>query len=477
MSDPTSNHELFEELKRENQALKDQVESLSKKQKHRRKSLRFLFSKKAAFIIIGKGLKNSLNQLYAELPSGVKRDTFADVSAHLVWRLTRIGVFAVAISVIPLLILVVQTVILSKQNKLFSNQNDLFNLQIRQVDRQNDLILGQNALFKEQNELFATQNVKVEIQNNLVKGQNKLVKNQNKLFEIQNNLVKQQNKRIEQQTELTEAGRRSSLVFLMGNIMDKVDEELKSPSNTSRDLSNELIGRISALSQSLKPYRYLKNDKLIKKPLSPERGQLLLALVNSRLDTTNAYHKLYTETKFSRADLNEAVLTKSHMSLAKLTKADLSEANLNEANLKGAILKEADLKEVEAVSANFQECDLVEATMTWGEFSGANFSRATLTEADLRSTELDNSSFFSAYLKDADLSEADLSEADLRGAYLNGADLSGTQLSDVKVSSSKWLKKLEKWKVKGFEYIQENYVLEEAVDKNGDKYFIVKTKK
>jgi len=470
MSDPTPNHELFEELKRENQALRDQIEDLSKKQKQRSKSLRFLFSKKAAFIIIGKGLKNSLNQLYTELPTGVKRDTFADVSAHLVWRLTRIGTFAIAVSVIPLLILVVQTVILSKQNKLFGNQNELFNLQIKQVDRQNDLISGQNALFKEQNELFATQNVKVEIQNDLVQGQNSL-------FESQNDLVKQQNKRIVQQTELIEAGRRSSLVFLMGNIMDKVDEELKQPANKARDLSNELIGRISALSQSLKPYRYLKNDRLIKKPLSPERGQLLLALVNSRLDTANAYHKLYTETKFSRADLNEAVMARSFMSLAKLTKADLSEANLNEANLKGATLKEADLKEVEAVSANFQECDLVEATMTWGEFSGANFSRATLTKADLRSAELDNCSFFGAYLKKADLSEADLSEADLRGAYLNGANLSNTQLSDAKVSSAKWLNKLEKWKVKGFETIQQNYVLEEATDENGEEYFIVKTKK
>ena len=476
MSDPVPNHELFEELKRENQALRDQVEQLHKIQKQRRKSLRFLFSKKAAFIIIGKGLKNSLNQLYSELPSGVRRDTFADVSAHLVWRLTRIGVFAVAVSVIPLLILVVQTVILSKQNKLFSNQNELFNLQIQQVDRQNDLISGQNALFKEQNELFANQNVKVEIQNDLVQGQNKLVGSQNNLFETQNDLVKQQNKRIVQQTELIEAGRRSSLVFLMGNIMDKVDEELKRPSNTNRNLSDELIGRISALSQSLKPYRYLKNDRLIKKPLSPERGQLLLALVNSRLDTANAYHKIYTETKFSRADLNEAVLTKAHMSLAKLTKADLSEANLNETNLKRAFLKEADLKEVEALSANFQECELIEADMAWGEFSGANFSRATLTEADLSEADLDNCSFFGAYLKKADLSEADLSEADLRGAYLNRANLSNTQLSGAKVSTDRWFKKLEKWKVKGFESIQQNYRLEQAIDENGEEYFIVREK-
>lgn len=473
MENPIPNNELLEALKRENDALRKKVDKLSKKQKDRKKSLRYMFSKKAATIIVGKGLKNSVSKLYSELPNRVSRDTVSDVTAHVIWRITRVGIFAIIIGITPLLILVLQTTILSKQNRLFQNQNELFTFQITQVEKQNELIAGQNNLFKEQNNLFSTQNAKVDIQNKLVKGQNNLVENQNNLFEIQNSLVKQQNKRIEQQTELIEADRRSSLVFLMGNIMDKIDEELKSNQNDDRTLSNELIGRISALSQSLKPYRYLKNDKLINQPLSPERGQLLLALVNTRLDSVHTYPLIYSETKFSRADLDEAVMARAYLSNARLNKADFTEATLTESNFQKALLKEAELKKVVAYGANFKSADLSKADLQSGKFNGSNFTQAILEKANLKNAELDNTIFYSAYLKNANLKNVILNKADLRGAYIIGANLIGADLEGAKVGSSKWLKKLKKWKVKGYEDIQSKYTLTKIEDdENGDYYIL-----
>ena len=79
-----------------------------------------------------------------------------------------------------------------------------------------------------------------------------------------NDLLQTQNQLIKEQTKLIEAERRSSLIFLMGNIMDKVDDELKN-NKKSRELSPQLIGRIAALSHSLKPYYFLKRQCFNKK--------------------------------------------------------------------------------------------------------------------------------------------------------------------------------------------------------------------
>ena len=101
-------HNRISNLEKENEKLRNKVQSLEKKQKDRRRSKRYLFGKKAAFIIMGKGLKDSLYQMYEELPN-VSRDTFSDVSAHIIWRITRVGLFTLLISITPLLILVGQT--------------------------------------------------------------------------------------------------------------------------------------------------------------------------------------------------------------------------------------------------------------------------------------------------------------------------------------------------------------------------------
>ncbi len=109
---------------------------------------------------------------------------------------------------------------------------------------------------------------------------------QTTLLYYQNQKIDAQNIRLDQQTNLQEAERRSSLVFLFSNVMDAVDRELRDKTNPSRKLSKPLRGRIIALSRRLEPYKYLtEGDTLSAKPLSPERGQLLINLVESDLDS------------------------------------------------------------------------------------------------------------------------------------------------------------------------------------------------
>ena len=241
--------------------------------------------------------------------------------------------------------------------------------------------------------------------------------NQNKLLVQQNQLLNQQNIRLDQQTYLQEAERRSSLVFLMGNILDAVNQELKDDVGVkgARDISPQLVGRIIALSNSLRPYRYLGSDSLVGRELSPERGFLLLSIVSSEIDK-NSLRRIYKSADFSFADLKNAVLSGEYLAGINLTAADLDNAVLDEADLSGANLGNAELE-------------------------GAILARASLKEAQLRDARLFKANFESADLSGANLSGADmrrayLSSANLQNAHLNRADFSGANLSDIRLSKA-----------------------------------------
>ncbi|NUQ23084.1 MAG: pentapeptide repeat-containing protein [Saprospiraceae bacterium] len=224
-------------------------------------------------------------------------------------------------------------------------------------------------------------------------------------------LLMNQNALIQRQMSLDEANRRSALVVLMSNIMDKVDREIEKQQDLlpkgERDsarfqLSQSLIGQIAALSHSFKPYRYMSGDTLIPEPLSPERGLLLITLTLLPLDTPTLI-KIYRSATFQQADLQDAILSR----------AFLREADLRGANLDGAILVEADLT---GANLSFADLDLA-------DLRGANLIRAKLTEAKMRQAILVQANLRWAYLRGANLREVHLEETNLRGAYLRWANL------------------------------------------------------
>lgn len=77
-------------------------------------------------LLAGKGLKSSFKQLLDELPQREEsKDTLSEIMAQVVWRLTRMGRFAIVAALAPLLIMAVQTWMLSRQNDKLDTQNGL----------------------------------------------------------------------------------------------------------------------------------------------------------------------------------------------------------------------------------------------------------------------------------------------------------------------------------------------------------------
>lgn len=219
-------------------------------------------------------------------------------------------------------------------------------------------------------------------------------------------LITKQNDRMDIQIALQEAERRSTLVLLFSNVMDAMDKELKEPSNTKRELSPQLVGRIVSLSQRLQPYRFMdiEGDSLTR-PLSPERGQLLVNLVESGLDTS----------------VYDAIFSRGDFSYAKLDGADLKRKRLRRVNLRGADLRRAELGRAKLEHADF-----------WG----ADLERANLGGAYLRSAKLGGADFGNANLGGTDLWNVDLRDAELRGAELRGADWRDAYLSNAKFDTT-----------------------------------------
>jgi len=254
----------------------------------------------------------------------------------------------------------------------------------------------------------------------------------------QNQLLENQNKKIDAQIQLEESSRRGNLIVMMSNIMDKVDEELSegwndkgykgrklniSDNKERRDLSPQLVGRIAALSQSFKPYRFLKDTVMIKKSYSPDRGQLLLALANSALDTIT-YEQIYEKATFEKSYLDGV-----HMKTV----------NLSRANLRGSSLNNSELIEVYLKKSNLDSASLINADLRLSDLRSVRFINANLTGAILRGVKLDY--------------------AHLLGTNLTRADLTGADLNLACVLEENWLELLDEWEVIGKEEIKRDYFI------------------
>lgn len=278
-----------------------------------------------------------------------------------------------------------------------------------------------------------------------------LIGNQNNLIKRQNEKIEEQNIKIEKQVYLEEASRRNNLVLLMDNILEKVNDEIDKGNSI---LSKPLIGRISALSQGFQPYYFLEDStNLTKRKYSPERGQFLLALANSSIDTTTM-DDIYNKATFRSAYLRGAKLRGLYLRNVDLWRADLQRADLGCADLQGAHLIDVDLRRAHLWDADLQGAHLIDS-----DLQGAGLWDADLQGADLMDANLQGANLALADLQEADLVRTDLQGADLTDADLQKADLTDVKLSNAIVSDLDWLIKLKEFKVKGYEKMIENYVV------------------
>jgi len=362
-------------LKAENKILQDQLDKIQKGKQKKRKFRWWLF-KKSSRPILGSRLKNSISSAITEYKEykTVSVDTVSDVSSSIIWRITRIGLFAFLFAVLPSMVLIFQTLLLKNQNELVENQSDL-----------------------------------------------------------------------------VEAQRKSSLVFVMDNILEGLNEELKYKGlNSDNEISSPLEARIVGLSRAMKPYRYRENGELIDRKISPERGQLLYSLIRSGLgsqslvDIFNAGDFEYSELKGvflgRNVFLKNSILNYSNLTNAEIPEARLDNSELKDAEMKGINLTDASLKRVKLIRAN-------------------------LENAQLRGTDLTNTN-----LSAANLSGADLLGAKLWGAKLLDADLSDAILENVIVHRKDWISYIsDSLDVKGADDIASTY----RIKKQGEQQFVL----
>ncbi|WP_103072350.1 pentapeptide repeat-containing protein [Aquimarina sediminis] len=368
----------IERLKTENKLLQDKLDKINKGKQKKRK-FKWWLLKKSGTPIFGNRLKNSIKSAISEYKEykTVSVDTVSDVSSNVIWRVTRIGLFAFLFAVVPSLVLIFQT---------------------------------------------------------------KLLLNQNELITSQNNLV--------------EADRRSSLVFVMGDVLADLNEELKYKGSGSRNISKTLEARIISLCMSMKPYRYIDNGVLIDRPISPERGQLLFTLLKSDLGSVSS----------------QDILNSAEFKYTNLRNVNIGRG----INLKYARLDYSDLTGAQMPAANLERSELKETLMSGINLSDSNLKRARLNNADLTRAELLSVDFTNTNLFGVDFTGADLSGAILWGAKLENANLTDVVLDNAIVDRQDWIAYVsDTLDLKGSGEIESQY----RIKKQGKQQFILVPRK
>lgn len=286
-------------------------------------------------------------------------------------------------------------------------------------------------------------------------------------------------KQLQRQGSISAATKSSSLIPLMSNLLNEIRVELDS--GNTKSLSEESIARLADLSASLKPYKYLEGDSVSKRSWSPERGQLLVSLIQLDLDSSS-WRDLLNKVSFEGADLGDRNLKR-----VDLAGVDLEGANLANADLRGADLSDANLPSTYAWGADLQsavlnDANLEAADLSWAELNGADLQHVNAQGANLESAKLRGVNLYNAFMRlanlsgailtdanlngvelvDADLTQANLSNANLSGAILKKARmheavLSDANLNQVLVKEADWLAKLSEWHVVGAEALQQTY--------------------
>lgn len=391
--------------------------------------------------LLGPGIVASAKKWAREAPEP-SRETNAELAAQVFKRLTRVGLFAIFVALVPFILLYLQ-------NNLIQKQNQLFELQNSKIERQTKLDSMQMKLLANQNILFLDQNVKVTEQTGFLKQQTGLFRDQNTKIDIQTDLFKEQNNRLNLQNNLLEADRRSSLVFLMSNILDKVDAEIKEqrdslkkrnqklpeefgprdeiPDSIKYVLSKPLISRIVALSLAFKPYRIMKGDKLAKESMSPERGQLFISLMKNNLSQSTQEEIAFGD--FSKADIGAILLWKAWMPHSNFEGANLSYSELTGTHFSYANFSHANLSHADLIDADFSLALLTGAKLDSAYLISTKMMSVNLSKADLSKSFLGNAYLYGSNLSEVNLSKADLRDADLGATDLNKANMMGADLA------------------------------------------------
>ena len=236
-------------------------------------------------------------------------------------------------------------------------------------------------------------------------------------LDIQNQLLENQNNKIDIQSHLIESQRRSALQPELSRVLDLIAEERIKFDSIKKNgekfmVSRSLFGRINYLSRSLKPYLFLdiptikgmeifnKNEykpSLIKRPISPERGQLLIALINAEVDLS---YNSWSYVDFTYSDLSGSVFDFT-ISLERL---NLSYSSFRNSTIEGIQILYSNLEGVD-----FSGSEIHNIWLQGNEASYTNFENSTLDNVQIEQTLLDESNFKNTTFQKSELIESIMS--------------------------------------------------------------------
>ncbi|MEM9884368.1 MAG: pentapeptide repeat-containing protein [Bacteroidota bacterium] len=303
---------------------------------------------------------------------------------------------------------------------------------------------------------------------------------QNKLIQQQNDIVARQTEQLDIQSKLMESSRRSAQVFIMGEVLSDISEELTDNNNSARVLSDPLISRIIVLSRAMKPYYYFERDSLIDIALSPERAQLLIALAHMKIDSTSK-NKIFFGANFTYSDLKNSYFLDADIRGARLKGSNLVSSSFHRSNMRGVHfdsvqMKFARMSDNDINTAVFDRIHADSSGFINSKIEGSIFIKSSFRGADFRNADLFLSSFYSMDFRNANFTDADLrytefEKGDLSGAKLSGCDLSYVRsLDSVKVQRFDWLEYIrDTLQLKGADRIYCTYKIDSIYYNEDDK--------
>jgi uncharacterized protein YjbI with pentapeptide repeats len=335
------------------------------------------------------------------------------------------------------------------------------------------LLFRQNALLQAQNDLLTQQNTKVEAQTILAS----------------------------QGVQLAEAARNAQLAVEitaiaaeMGKAADTAADRAEAAATTgatvaplpalvnivdpTSGLDRALMLRIVSISRALRPYRFLDlglrpgddsdrmrvamlgrradlprtyarlaaargwaeddgANRLIDRPASPERGQLLQVLLSGGIVDFNALNLFGLDLSFAllqNGELKQITATRTQLSYADLTGSyivacDLGGSVFDNTRFRQTVIQGTTFAEVgpDRIRPPFRAKDAPIST----PMHGADFGGAFLQDVDFTSAQLLAAHFDRAVLAGVNFRGTTLSAADMRGAVILRADFAGADLRSV----------------------------------------------
>jgi uncharacterized protein YjbI with pentapeptide repeats len=327
--------------------------------------------------------------------------------------------------------------------------------------------------------------------------QNQLLEAQSALLDEQNQKIGEQTVLLVQSVELAEAARNATLAVEITEIAEKLGEaavraEADGPAGESlsdgsnyvnaldvqTEVDRGLILRVTSVSRALKPYRFLdsgmrpgdpsdkfrvamearradlpetyariaefngwddlpQGTRLIDRPASPERGQLLNVLVTGGLRDLEALNAAGLD--LSHAYVPGLTLGVFSAQIGQLSFADFTGTQLVDFDMGGAFVENARFVRARLDRANFGT--LTGDRMKWPMrpedapfytvLSGSDFTEAQVRDSDFNGAWMLATRFDGAVLRGVNFAQAELGTSTFRGTLILSADFTGAGLKSV----------------------------------------------